>query len=813
MVVQSSSHLQQVLAECESQRQVGETLLNDTSSRSHQIIRLTVESCPRETATQSPDGVSGQVLLASLNLVDLAGSERVSQTLAEGARLKEGGHINKSLLTLGQVIRKLSDCGWGNMYRTETQSSRASCSTRGNARTAIVCTMSPALSHVDHTRNTLSFARQAKEVTNSAQINLVVSDKVLVKQLQREVERLKVALLASAPANELWDKTILLQKLEMEKAELESQRDAAQAHVKELTKALLRSKVGDASVEVKGSRSSKGWSPESMRRLLRHSGAFRKKAPVQHLLDIGLGGGASGDKEKDSPAEKRRLPPRRASAGSRAESSLALVHEIRKLEHMQDELGEEASSAIEALQKEIECLRLAQLGMNHDASSTISRLQEELKNIQALKAEKVNGPGAPPPAVSAADPSLAASRVALDSPSMLREELSRLQISKSDGKTDAAIASLEEKLASVQLSLDNMCGDLDNQGNDEQGASGHKSLRDGGSSLQEAAPTATAAPAAPAASTRHVLGAIGASMLQGTSPEVGGATPLLKAPRSYFASGRDQENAAVAAGDRAGVNGSAAMSAAEVEAVPQSPSGGVVRSTSVDVHRMQSLFKTAAEENIKSIRNYVTELKERVLELEASQKPEEEEPEECSGPPDFEQEKQAIIELWSLCQVSLLHRSQFYLLVTGAKADQNYVEVEHRRLLWLQNQMLQALEDGDGEPGIIAASTRQLKRERDMVAKRLGKKFSKSEREVLYAKWGISPTTKRRKVQLAARLWSDPANSAQARASAELVAGLLGFLNLSGSMQQQPSREMFELSFAPTMSTSCWRPSLVTAFV
>lgn len=41
------------------------------------------------------------------NLVDLAGSERVSQTNANGVRLIEGSHINRSLLTLTTVIRKL----------------------------------------------------------------------------------------------------------------------------------------------------------------------------------------------------------------------------------------------------------------------------------------------------------------------------------------------------------------------------------------------------------------------------------------------------------------------------------------------------------------------------------------------------------------------------------------------------------------------------------------------------------------------------------------------------------------------------------
>ena len=41
------------------------------------------------------------------NFVDLAGSERASFPHSEGTRLKEGCYINRSLLTLSTVIRKL----------------------------------------------------------------------------------------------------------------------------------------------------------------------------------------------------------------------------------------------------------------------------------------------------------------------------------------------------------------------------------------------------------------------------------------------------------------------------------------------------------------------------------------------------------------------------------------------------------------------------------------------------------------------------------------------------------------------------------
>ncbi|PHT50689.1 hypothetical protein CQW23_10436 [Capsicum baccatum] len=46
-------------------------------------------------------------LSASVNFLDLAGSERASQALSIRKRLKEGCHINRSLLTLGTVIHKL----------------------------------------------------------------------------------------------------------------------------------------------------------------------------------------------------------------------------------------------------------------------------------------------------------------------------------------------------------------------------------------------------------------------------------------------------------------------------------------------------------------------------------------------------------------------------------------------------------------------------------------------------------------------------------------------------------------------------------
>nr|CAD2177307.1 unnamed protein product [Meloidogyne enterolobii] len=81
-------------------RTVAATNMNSTSSRSHTIftIVLTQRECVNNLDTEK---------VSKISLVDLAGSERSGST--EGQRLKEGANINKSLTTLGLVIKKLAE--------------------------------------------------------------------------------------------------------------------------------------------------------------------------------------------------------------------------------------------------------------------------------------------------------------------------------------------------------------------------------------------------------------------------------------------------------------------------------------------------------------------------------------------------------------------------------------------------------------------------------------------------------------------------------------------------------------------------------
>lgn len=86
----------------------------------------------------------------------------------------------------------------------------------GNARTAIICTLSPARSHVEQSRNTLLFASCAKEVTTNAQVNVVMSDKALVKKLQRELARLENELRCAGTAMISPDSSALLREKDLQ---------------------------------------------------------------------------------------------------------------------------------------------------------------------------------------------------------------------------------------------------------------------------------------------------------------------------------------------------------------------------------------------------------------------------------------------------------------------------------------------------------------------------------------------------------------------------------------------------------------------
>lgn len=53
-------------------------------------------------------------------------------------------------------------------------------------------------------------------------------------------------------------------------------------------------------------------------------------------------------------------------------------------------------------------------------------------------------------------------------------------------------------------------------------------------------------------------------------------------------------------------------------------------------------------------------------------------------PQEFERQRKEILELWQTCNVSLVHRTYFFLLFKGEPKDSIYLEVELRRLAFLK---------------------------------------------------------------------------------------------------------------------------------
>ncbi|XP_022638159.1 kinesin-like protein KIN-7O isoform X3 [Vigna radiata var. radiata] len=211
----------------ESHRHIGETNMNVYSSRSHTIFRMIIESRDRSEDEESGSSCDA-VRVSVLNLVDLAGSERAAKTGAEGVRLKEGSHINKSLMTLGTVIKKLSEGaesqGGHVPYRDSKLTRILQPSLGGNARTAIICNITLAQIHTDETKSSLQFASRALRVTNCAQVNEILTDAALLKRQKKEIEDLRSKLMGSH--SEHLEKEILSLRNTLLQTELERERIA-----------------------------------------------------------------------------------------------------------------------------------------------------------------------------------------------------------------------------------------------------------------------------------------------------------------------------------------------------------------------------------------------------------------------------------------------------------------------------------------------------------------------------------------------------------------------------------------------------------
>ena len=187
-VVKEIAEMKEVMETGRKSRHVGETLMNRDSSRSHSIFQITVE-----TSDVGPDG-QPHYRVGKLNLVDLAGSERQSKTGSTGDRLKEATNINKSLLTLGNVISALVDGVSTHVpYRDSKLTKLLMDSLGGNTKTVMIANVGPADWNYDETISTLRYANRAKSIKNKPHINEDPKD-ALLREFQEEILRLRAQL-------------------------------------------------------------------------------------------------------------------------------------------------------------------------------------------------------------------------------------------------------------------------------------------------------------------------------------------------------------------------------------------------------------------------------------------------------------------------------------------------------------------------------------------------------------------------------------------------------------------------------------------
>lgn len=236
-------------------RAVGSTGLNAESSRSHTVFRLIIESRNAKAAAEAAANKTGngkkkvKVRVSTLNIVDLAGSERTADAGTTGGRRTEGVNINKSLMTLGGVIRKLVNDPDGHIpYRNSQLTRILQRSLGGNAKTSIICTIAPSQRHFEESRTTLSFAANANRVKTRAKVNEVDMRMSIMGAHEAEMSKLRQQLQSfgisaatkavndsgsnNMPANGVGVNDVTNERLN---AELKEQQEKVEAEQKETT--------------------------------------------------------------------------------------------------------------------------------------------------------------------------------------------------------------------------------------------------------------------------------------------------------------------------------------------------------------------------------------------------------------------------------------------------------------------------------------------------------------------------------------------------------------------------------------------------
>ncbi|XP_073148831.1 kinesin-like protein KIN-7F [Henckelia pumila] len=778
-------HVIQLLSICEAQRQVGETSLNETSSRSHQIIRLTIESSSRDFLGKG----NASTLTAAVNFVDLAGSERASHSLSAGARLKEGCHINRSLLTLGTVVRKLSKGRNGHIpYRDSKLTRILQTSLGGNARTAIICTLSPARSHVEQSRNTLLFASCAKEVMTNAQVNVVLSDKALVKHLQRELARLESELRSPSstfgPSNTsatLREKDLRIDELEKEIKEVILQRDIAQSQVKELLQML-----GDHSgsmIQVELGHYSQLLVQNSLDSEIPELGTPFMADP--HSLDVDTRTCSDGHSRSSSEDHFPKVTYFDDNFVSGNMSPRILIRSSNFSEsdscHGWDEVEKQSNGTSEYLYKEVRCIDAEESSNKGILYSS----PEENTGFSAVQVSMI-GDGQD---LGFESPRLTKEQVFISSHLKNDHEMTEgTGFKHTNAKNDEELVSpstfkKERELDFLDMSSLEKLRLARDLAPDSSGTGSLKLTKS--RSCRASIITDSSSP------WLKITDYSDRSPTSGSYREFKGLNRKVS-PLNFSSSVRTV---------RMKDSQSSPENALDIEIDAKNVKFLNAQDVAGDIDDMkeENLLPDEQEtsrDSAKEIEPKVNKsLKTSVKEVGAD--PVEDDIQDLSSwPREFERLQREIIELWQACNVSLVHRSYFFMLFQGDPSDSIYLEVEMRRMKFLNDKFSRGEKTiVNGQCLTLASSNKALRQERRMLSKQMSKKLSEHERESLFLKWGIGLNTKLRRLQLAYHIWTNTKDTTHIADSAFLVVKLVGLIEPG-----QAPKEMFGLNFTPRYS-------------
>ncbi|CAL3962163.1 unnamed protein product [Diplocarpon coronariae] len=289
-IVQSPTQLLRVIARGDQARRTSSTQFNSRSSRSHAVVQVVVESRERIAGGAAMGGdkrsgiLPGGVRVSTLSLIDLAGSERAAETKE---RRTEGSHINKSLLTLGTVIARLSGDkdrdgkptdkdGKHLPYRDSKLTRLLQGALSGDSLVSILCTIqigavgsaSAQSTHTGETLNTLKFAARARNniVSHATKAEEALGAggdggaRVLLERYRMEISDLRGQLEEKAKAKDDYDEREreheANQRHEEQMLEMQLARTALKERIDHLNRLILSSK--STGVNASGSYASAG---------------------------------------------------------------------------------------------------------------------------------------------------------------------------------------------------------------------------------------------------------------------------------------------------------------------------------------------------------------------------------------------------------------------------------------------------------------------------------------------------------------------------------------------------------------------------